>query len=89
MRSLRFRAALTACIMTAANGRRRATSTHLLAIPFAGELAETYLPARFSASDYPRLIEADREVSTLAVGNVLAVFNWPERSDRYRRAEGL
>jgi uncharacterized protein len=60
---------------------------HLLAIPFAGELAETYLPARFSASDYPRLIEADREVPTLAVGNVLAVFNWPERSDRYRRAE--
>src|SRR5215204_1088957 len=60
---------------------------HLLAIPFAGELAETYLPARFSASDYPRLIEADREVTTLAVGNALAVFNWPERSDRYRRAE--
>src|SRR5215217_6931735 len=31
---------------------------HLLAIPFEGELAETYLPARFAASDYPRLIEA-------------------------------
>jgi uncharacterized protein len=60
---------------------------HLLGIPFEGELSETYLPARFAASDYPRLIEADREVSTLAVGSALVVFNWPERSERYRRAE--
>ena len=60
---------------------------HLLAIPFEGELAETYLPARFAASDYPRLIEAGQEIPTLAVGSALVVFNWPERSERYRRAE--
>jgi uncharacterized protein len=60
---------------------------HLLAIPFEGELAESYLPSRFAASDYPRLIELGREVPTLAVGSALVVFNWPERSERYRRAE--
>ena len=27
------------------------------------------------------------EVDTLAVGSILAVFNWPERSDRYKRVE--
>ncbi len=26
-------------------------------------------------------------MNTLAVGSVLAVFNWPENSDRYRRVE--
>jgi len=60
---------------------------HLLAVPFEGELAETYLPARFSATDYPSLVEAGRDVETLAVGNILAVFNWPTGSDRYRRVE--
>jgi uncharacterized protein len=60
---------------------------HLVAIPFEGELAETYLPSRFAASDYPRLIESGQEVQTLAVGSALVVFNWPERTERYRRAE--
>jgi TRAP transporter TAXI family solute receptor len=60
---------------------------HLLAIPFEGKLAETYLPSRFAASDYPRLIDPAQEVPTLAVGSALVVFNWPERSERYRRAE--
>jgi TRAP transporter TAXI family solute receptor len=58
---------------------------HLLSVPFAGELAETYFPARFTAEDYPRLVEAGREVETLAVGNILAVHNWSTGSDRYRR----
>lgn len=58
---------------------------HLLGVPFEGELAETYFPARLTAEDYPRLIEAGREVETLAVGNILAVHNWPMGSDRYRR----
>jgi uncharacterized protein len=60
---------------------------HLLSIPFEGEIAETYFPATFSNTDYPRLIDAGKTVDTLAVGSVLAVFNWPENSERYKRVE--
>jgi len=60
---------------------------HLLPIPFEGEIAETYFPARFSDADYPRLVDADKPVETLAVGSLLAVFNWQENSDRYNRVK--
>jgi TRAP transporter TAXI family solute receptor len=62
---------------------------HLLPIPFEGEIAETYFPARLTNADYPRLIEADKPVETLAVGSLLAVFNWPENSERYKRVRNL
>lgn len=60
---------------------------HLLSVPFEGEIAETYFPATFASADYPQLIAEGTEVNTIAVGSVLAVFNWPERSDRYKRVE--
>ena len=40
---------------------------HLLSVPFEAELAETYLPARFEASDYPRLIDSGKAIETIAV----------------------
>lgn len=58
---------------------------HLLPIPFEGEIAESYFPARFANNDYPQLVDTDKPVETLAVGSLLAVFNWPENSDRYSR----
>jgi uncharacterized protein len=57
---------------------------HLLTIPFK-PFSDIYLPSRFTNKDYPNLIPPDQEVSTLAVGNVLAVFNWPENTDRYKK----
>ena len=60
---------------------------HLLPIPFEGEIAESYFPARFANSDYPQLVDAAKPVETLAVGSLLAVFNWPENSDRYNRVK--
>ena len=57
---------------------------HLLTIPFK-PFSDVYLPSRFTNKDYPNLIPPDQEVSTLAVGNVLAVFNWPENTDRYKK----
>ena len=60
---------------------------HLLGIPFVDELAETYLPAKLTVADYPRLIDDGQPIATLAVGSVLAVFNWPVQSERYRRVE--
>lgn len=59
----------------------------LLSIPFEGDIAETYFPARFTNADYPRLVDADKPVDTLAVGSLLAVFNWPENSERYNRVK--
>jgi TRAP transporter TAXI family solute receptor len=59
---------------------------HLIPVPFEGAIADAYLPARFDPSDYPRLSDG-KPVETIAVGNVLAVFNWPERSERYRRVQ--
>ncbi|MCB8819538.1 TAXI family TRAP transporter solute-binding subunit [Microvirga rosea] len=60
---------------------------HLLPIPFEGEIAETYFPARLTNADYPRLIDAGKAVDTLAVGSLLAVFNWPESTERYGRVK--
>ncbi len=58
---------------------------HLLPIPFEGGLTETYLPAQLSQADYPHLVDGNRPVDTVAVGSVLAAFNWPKGSERYRR----
>lgn len=57
---------------------------HMLPVPFA-PFQDLYLPSKFTNKDYPNLIPADQEVETLAVGNLLAVFNWPESSDRYKK----
>jgi TRAP transporter TAXI family solute receptor len=60
---------------------------HLLSIPFEGEIAETYFPTSLTSDDYPKLVDKGKPVETLAVGSILAVFNWPEGSDRYSRVE--
>ena len=60
---------------------------HLLSIPFEGEIAESYFPARFENKDYPQLVSSDKPVETLAVGSLLAVYNWPENTDRYNRVK--
>ena len=58
---------------------------HILSIPFSNELADLYLPSKFTSAEYPNLIASGEEVETVAVGNILAVFNWPEGSDRYKK----
>lgn len=60
---------------------------HLLSIPFEGEIAESYFPARFENTDYPQLVAENKPVDTLAVGSLLAVYNWPENTDRYNRVK--
>jgi len=44
-----------------------------------------YLPARLTSDDYPGLIPAGQEVRTIAIPTVLAAFNWPVGSERYKR----
>jgi len=58
---------------------------HILSIPFSNELADLYLPSKFTSAEYPNLIASGEEVETVAVGNILAVFNWSEGSDRYKK----
>jgi TRAP-type uncharacterized transport system substrate-binding protein len=58
---------------------------HLLSVPYVNTVSEKYFPATLRHEDYPRLVPAGKAVNTLAVGTVLAAFNWPENSERYRR----
>ena len=61
----------------------------LLPVPFTSDLENDYLPAKFTAEDYPNLIEGNQPVETIAVGAVLAVFNWPDGTDRQRRVTAI
>lgn len=58
---------------------------HLLPIPLNPALLETYSPTQFTAADYPGLVPAGTSVDTIAVGAVMAVYNWPPGTYRYNR----
>jgi TRAP transporter TAXI family solute receptor len=58
---------------------------HLLPLPLDTALLETYLPSQISHADYPVLIPEGETVDTVAVGAVMAVYNWAPGSDRYRK----
>ena len=48
-----------------------------------------YLPSTLTSSDYPDIIPQGQEVETIAVPTILAAFNWPKGSDRYKRVARL
>ncbi len=58
---------------------------HLVPVPYKDSLVD-YLPAKFTARDYPALVEEGKTVSTVAVRAVLAVFNWRPGGERYKKA---
>jgi TRAP-type uncharacterized transport system substrate-binding protein len=60
---------------------------HLVPIPFTNTFSDYYTLAEFEPKDYPSLVTEGQKVDTIAVPAVLAVFNWPRGSDRYRRIE--
>jgi TRAP-type uncharacterized transport system substrate-binding protein len=60
---------------------------HLVPIPFTKTFADYYTLGEFETKDYPSLVAEGQKVDTIAVPAVLAVFNWPKGSDRYRRVE--
>ena len=58
----------------------------LLPVPFTTELENIdYFPAALSSQDYPNLVADGQKVDTIAVGAVLASYNWPAGTDRHRR----
>jgi uncharacterized protein len=60
---------------------------HLVPVPFTKTFADYYTLGEFETKDYPSLVAEGQKVDTIAVPAVLAVFNWPRGSDRYRRVE--
>jgi len=54
-------------------------------VPAVEALTDTYLPATLAASDYPGLIPNGESIETIAVGAVMAVYGWPQGSDRHAR----
>jgi hypothetical protein len=60
---------------------------HFLAVEWSDRFADYYLPCPLSHEDYPLLIPAGETVPTLCMQAVLAVYNFPRTSDRFRRVE--
>jgi hypothetical protein len=58
---------------------------HLLAIPYDQRVQDIYFPTTMTEKDYPGLIGGGETVDTIAVGTILAVFDWPPGSVRYQR----
>jgi TRAP transporter TAXI family solute receptor len=57
----------------------------LLPVPYAEALEQDYLPTKLAHEDYPGLIPKGTTVDTVAIPSVLAAYNWPRDTDRYRR----
>jgi uncharacterized protein len=60
---------------------------HLLPIPFSKTFADHYSLGEFTSGDYPTLVPEGKKIDAIAVPAVLAVFNWPKDTDRYRRVQ--
>ncbi|WP_291692428.1 TAXI family TRAP transporter solute-binding subunit [Bradyrhizobium sp.] len=60
-----------------------------LPVEFGPKFEDYYLASALSSADYPNLIRNGERVSTIAVPTILAAFNWPEGSPRYRRVARL
>ena len=60
---------------------------HFVPIPFSKTFADYYTLGEFTNKEYPSLVPEGQTVDTLAVPAVLAVFNWPKGSDRFRRVQ--
>jgi hypothetical protein len=60
---------------------------HLVPIPFSKIFADQYALGEFTSEEYPTLVPQGEKIDTIAVPAVLAVFNWPKDTDRYRRVQ--
>jgi TRAP-type uncharacterized transport system substrate-binding protein len=60
---------------------------HLVSIPFSETFTDHYTLGEFTSQEYPTLVPQGGKIDTIAVPAVLAVFNWPKNTDRYRRVQ--
>jgi TRAP-type uncharacterized transport system substrate-binding protein len=56
-------------------------------LQYAKHFAQTYVLGKLTNKDYPQLIPEGETITTIAVPELLAVYNWPKSSDRYQRVE--
>jgi TRAP transporter TAXI family solute receptor len=60
---------------------------HFVPIEYSAPLQGDYLPSVLKAEDYPSLMAPGERVDTVAVPAILAAYNWPANTDRYRKVE--
>jgi TRAP-type uncharacterized transport system substrate-binding protein len=60
---------------------------HLVPIPFSRIFTDQYTVGEFTSEEYPTLVPQGEKIDTIAVPAVLAVYNWPKDTDRYRRVQ--
>jgi TRAP-type uncharacterized transport system substrate-binding protein len=60
---------------------------HLVSIPFTKQFEDFYVLGEFTPQDYPTLVPQGATTDTIAVPQVLAVFNWSQNTDRYRKVQ--
>ena len=57
---------------------------HFVPVPSTTPLLEHYLVSHLTTEDYPGLVPEGSKISTVAVGAVLAAFNWSPDTPRYQ-----
>jgi TRAP-type uncharacterized transport system substrate-binding protein len=60
---------------------------HLVNIPFNKMFEDYYTLGEFTKQDYPNLLSGKDSIDTIAVPAVLAAYNWPKKTERYRKVE--
>jgi TRAP transporter TAXI family solute receptor len=62
---------------------------HLVPIEYSAPLQAGYFPSTLDAKDYPTLLEPGQRIDTVSVAAILAGYNWPEKTERYRKMENF
>jgi TRAP-type uncharacterized transport system substrate-binding protein len=85
---------LSALVHLAARGAQAFTkinneghNLHYLTVKYSDIFSDYYVPYTLEHEDYPKLIPTGEKVESIAVPAVLAVYNWPKGSDRFRKVE--
>ena len=60
---------------------------HFIPIDQKQELLNVYSPTTFEHSDYPDIVAQGETVRTVAVGAIMAVYNWPAGHERYGKVK--
>ena len=58
---------------------------HLVNIPYTKTFEDFYTLGEFTKQDYPNLLQGKDSIDTIAVPAVLAVYNWPKKTDATER----
>jgi TRAP-type uncharacterized transport system substrate-binding protein len=58
-------------------------------VEYDAKFEDYYLPSSLEAADYPSLVPKGERIATISVPTILAAYNWPQQSDRYRRVARL